>query len=230
MDPSAVTPELARYCFDNWDTVPSCKGVPLFGYCVLNAPNDPEFCDPDLLGNYYGYRLDFAAYAAFLALFAASLVAFVLTYAFTRRGLAFGVAYSLGCVAEVLGYAGRVISSKNQWNENGFLIQICCLTFGPAFMAAGNYLCLRRIVYAFGKENSRIAPEWYTRVVCCCLPPCHSRPYRLNPRLGSKLTLPLPRRSSSPAICSRSCCRHWVAAWLRWPRTTTATSSRATTS
>lgn len=44
-------------------------------------------------------------------------------------------------------------------------MQICCLTIGPAFMAGGIYLCLRRIVYAFGPENSRLKPEWYTRIV-----------------------------------------------------------------
>lgn len=35
-------------------------------------------------------------------------------------------------------------------------------------MAAGIYLCLRRIVYAFGKENSRVAPETYTRFFIPC--------------------------------------------------------------
>lgn len=44
-------------------------------------------------------------------------------------------------------------------------MQIVCLTIAPAFMAGGIYLCLRRIVYAFGPENSRIRPESYTRIV-----------------------------------------------------------------
>jgi hypothetical protein len=42
------------------------------------------------------------------------------------------------------------------------------LTIAPAFMAAGVYLCLRRVVYAFGKENSRISPETYTRLFIPC--------------------------------------------------------------
>jgi hypothetical protein len=57
------------------------------------------------------------------------------------------------------------LSWQNRWSENGFLVQICCLTIGPAFMAAGVYLCLRRIVSAFGPENSRLPPEYYTRIV-----------------------------------------------------------------
>jgi hypothetical protein len=86
-------------------------------------------------------------------------------YAATRRGLAFTLAMASGVVLEILGYAGRIMSYNNQWDENGFLMQICCLTIAPAFMAAGIYLCLRRIVYAFGPENSRLKPEWYTRLV-----------------------------------------------------------------
>ena len=70
-----------------------------------------------------------------------------------------------GTALELIGYIGRVKSNKNQWEESGFLMQIVCLTIAPAFMAGGIYLCLRRIVYAFGPENSRIKPESYTRIV-----------------------------------------------------------------
>jgi hypothetical protein len=47
-------------------------------------------------------------------------------------------------------------------------MQICCLTIAPAFVAGGIYLCLRRIVYAFGPANSRITPEAYTRIFIPC--------------------------------------------------------------
>ncbi|KAI0883984.1 RTA-like protein [Annulohypoxylon maeteangense] len=74
----------------------------------------------------------------------------------------------LGLLSEIIGYAGRIISWQNQWSENGFLMQICCLTIGPAFLAAGIYLCIRRIVFAFGPENSRIPPKFYTRIFIPC--------------------------------------------------------------
>lgn len=115
--------------------------------------------------SYYGYRLSLPANATFLALFGVFLIAYIGIYAATRRGLGFSVAMTLGIICELLGYAGRVMSWENQWTENGFLMQICCLTIAPAFMAAGIYLCLRRIVYTFGPENSRIPPEFYTRIV-----------------------------------------------------------------
>jgi hypothetical protein len=124
-----------------------------------------ETCPIDT--SYYFYRVSLAANAVFIALFSISFLGFVLTYAFTRRATAFTVAMFCGVILEVIGYAGRIMSWQNQWKEPGFLMQIVCLTIAPAFMAGGIYLCLRRIVYAFGPENSRIAPESYTRIVSC---------------------------------------------------------------
>lgn len=121
--------------------------------------------------SYYFYRVSLGANAAFLALFSVSLLGFLITYAFTRRATAFTVAMGAGVILEVIGYAGRIMSHINQWEENGFLMQIVCLTIAPAFMAGGIYLCLRRIVYAFGPENSRIKPESYTRIVRVTVPP-----------------------------------------------------------
>lgn len=139
-------------------------------FCLHNP--DSPVCDH--VPNFYDYRIDLAANAAFLAIFAASLLGYAVTLAVTRRGVAFGVALMLGLVCEIIGYAGRIMSWQNPWDENGFLMQICCLTIGPAFMAASIYLCLRRIVSAFGPENSRIPPEYYTRIVSIPPPPSES--------------------------------------------------------
>lgn len=43
-----------------------------------------------------------------------------------------------------------------------------CLTIAPAFLAAGVYLCLSRIVTAFGPENSRIKPHSYPLIFILC--------------------------------------------------------------
>jgi len=144
-------------------------------YCLAH-PDDNDICgaacasNPDMafcqhVESYYKYRISLAANAVFVALFALSFLGFVGVYGYTRKGLGFTIAMLLGVVCEIIGYAGRLSSYENQWAENGFLIQIICLTIGPAFLAAGVYLCLRRIVYAFGPENSRIRPEYYTRIV-----------------------------------------------------------------
>ncbi|KAF5003613.1 hypothetical protein FDECE_9846 [Fusarium decemcellulare] len=136
----------------------------LFTWCFENPKSD--ICDD--VSSYYQYRLDLAPNAAFLAIFGASLIGFVVVWAITRKGMAFNIALILGLICEVLGYVGRILSWQNPWSENGFLVQICCLTIGPAFMAAGIYLCLRRIVSAFGPENSRLPPEYYTRIFIPC--------------------------------------------------------------
>ncbi|XXH05739.1 hypothetical protein Hte_012175 [Hypoxylon texense] len=130
-----------------------------------------KYCTNDLCPfdrSFYQYRIDLAPNAAFAALFGLSLLGFAGVYAFTRRGGVFLVAMALGLVSEIVGYAGRIMSWQNQWSENGFLMQICCLTIAPAFLAAGIYLCIRRIVFAFGPENSRIPPKFYTRIFIPC--------------------------------------------------------------
>ncbi|KAI9748472.1 MAG: hypothetical protein M1835_001782 [Candelina submexicana] len=73
-----------------------------------------------------------------------------------------------GCALEVLGYIGRIMEHHNPFLENGFLMQIVCLTIAPAFLAAGIYLCLSRIVTTFGAQNSRIAPLTYSRFFIPC--------------------------------------------------------------
>ncbi|KAI1206689.1 RTA1-domain-containing protein [Annulohypoxylon truncatum] len=118
--------------------------------------------------SFYAYRIDIVPNAVFLGLFTLSLLCFLGVYAFKRRGAVFTIAMVLGLISEIIGYIGRIMSWKNQWSENGFLIQICCLTLAPAFLAAGIYLCIRRIVFAFGPENSRIPPKFYTRIFIPC--------------------------------------------------------------
>lgn len=131
----------------------------------LVCRNDPTLAVCAQAPSYYEYRLTLAPYAVFIGLFGVSLMGYFATYAVKRRGLGFTIALSLGVITELIGYAGRVMSWQNQWAEEGFMIQICCLTIAPAFIAAGIYLCLRRIVHIFGPQNSRLKPEWYTRIV-----------------------------------------------------------------
>jgi hypothetical protein len=137
--------------------------IPRSRYQYINCTTPSPACPIE--SSYYYYRVDLAANVTFAALFGLSVLGFLLAFITTRRALAFTVAMLSGTILEVIGYAGRLMSWENQWSQNGFLIQIVCLTIAPAFMAAGLYLCLRRIVYTFGPENSRIKPETYTRLV-----------------------------------------------------------------
>ncbi|KAL8792533.1 MAG: hypothetical protein Q9195_004903 [Heterodermia aff. obscurata] len=47
-------------------------------------------------------------------------------------------------------------------------MQIVCLTIAPAFIAAGIYLTLSRIVITFGPQNSPIKPKSYPRIFIPC--------------------------------------------------------------
>ncbi|KAL0937605.1 parasitic phase-specific protein psp-1 [Colletotrichum truncatum] len=133
-------------------------------YC-LNNPKNPH-CE--FIPSYYMYKIDLVPNAIFAGIFGASFIAFAATYAFTRRGHGFNIAMMLGVTCEILGYAGRLMSWNNPWRKAPFLMQICCLTIGPTFFAAAIYFCLCRVVKVFGASNSRIAPEWYTRIFIPC--------------------------------------------------------------
>ena len=62
----------------------------------------------------------------------------------------------------------RTTPSDADTVQNPFLIQIVCLTIGPAFLAAGLYLCLSRIVTTIGPEHSRIKPYSYPKIFIPC--------------------------------------------------------------
>ncbi|EEH17647.1 hypothetical protein PABG_00210 [Paracoccidioides brasiliensis Pb03] len=118
--------------------------------------------------SYYGYRPSLAANTVFTAIFGASLIAYVLQSFSSKRFLGFSVAMILGTLCEVLGYVGRILMYNNPWKKAPFMVQICFLTIGPAFLAAAIYFCLSRIVTTFGTSNSRIPSAWYPRIFIPC--------------------------------------------------------------
>ena len=113
------------------------------------------------------YRPSFAANVAFLSLFAFTSLLHLVQGIYTKKP-AFCIAVCIGCVAEILGYVGRIISWNNPFSINGFLIQICCLTIAPAFFSAGIYFCLSDIVRHVSMEASRIKPWAYALIFIPC--------------------------------------------------------------
>ncbi|KAF3032959.1 hypothetical protein E8E12_000569 [Didymella heteroderae] len=118
--------------------------------------------------SYWGYRPSLAANLAFLILFGISTLSYIGQGFLNKAWLGFTIAMVCGCALEVIGYIGRVLAHNDGFTENPFLIQIICLTIAPAFLAAGIYLCLSRIVSTFGTENSRIRPLSYPRIFIPC--------------------------------------------------------------
>lgn len=71
----------------------------------------------------YGYRPSLAANATFLALFV--LIGMVHGYLGYRwRSWGFMVGMLLGCMSEVIGYAGRIMLYNNPFSFVGFMVQI----------------------------------------------------------------------------------------------------------
>lgn len=142
------------------DSMGGGSGMMSFGSCTIST------CD--VTSSNYLYRISLTPNAVFVGIFGHSAIAFILTWLICKKtpfSTSFMSAMVLGLAGEILGYVGRIMSWKNQWSQNPFYIQICCLTIAPAFLSAGIYLCLRRIVTALGEDKSRIAPVWYTRIV-----------------------------------------------------------------
>lgn len=130
---------------------------------------------------------------AFLVLFSISFITFAVQGTADAKWLGFSLAMAVGCALEVAGYAGRILAQQDMFAEvcidhrrptvfsklinktlmtdntqTPFLIQIICLTIGPAFLAAGIYLCLSRIVTTIGPEYSRIKPLSYPKIFIPC--------------------------------------------------------------
>lgn len=138
-------------------------------FCKLHP--DHQFCQTGL----YGHFLDRSADLAFLTLFSVVLVGHTVAWITMVRRRShvtngFFFAMCLGLVCEIMGYAARLWSASDQFAFSPFFMQVCCLTMGPAFMAAALYLCMRRIVLCFPQVKSFIPARCYTRIVSYLLP------------------------------------------------------------
>lgn len=74
-----------------------------------------DTCPFDL--SYWAYRPSLAANSTFLAIFALSLLLFLLQGISSKRFLGFTIAMVSGDILEVLGYVGRVMSYYNPFKE-----------------------------------------------------------------------------------------------------------------
>ncbi|KIW68333.1 hypothetical protein PV04_04286 [Phialophora macrospora] len=125
----------------------------------LNCDEVSEACP--VKASIYGYYPSLGANAFFAAYFGVCfLINFWLGWRF--RTWTYQIAMCLACISSAIGYIGRCLMHNNPFNSLGFQIQICCLTFAPAFNAAAIYLVLKHLVLQLGREWSRIRPKYYT--------------------------------------------------------------------
>ncbi|KAF8579289.1 RTA1 like protein [Ramaria rubella] len=67
-------------------------------------------------------------------------------------------------VGEVIGWSGRLWSSKNPENGNAFLVQISTTIIAPVFLTAALYTILGIIIDRVGPQYSRLKPKTYLRL------------------------------------------------------------------
>ena len=79
----------------------------------------------------YEYRPSLAANSVFIALFGLTLIIH-LAQGIKWRAWAFTIAMFWGCVAEMVGYGGRIMLYNNPFSFVGFLIQI---STSPAYVS-----------------------------------------------------------------------------------------------
>lgn len=130
-----------------------------YGPTPITCPKDDWECY--LNNSAWEYRPSLGLNAALLGIFISYTVTNLILGG-VYRTWGFSIAMVFGCIGEVIGYVGRIMAHKDVLSLNPFLIQICALTFAPAFFAAAIYLSLCRIVLCFGENLSRIPAVWYT--------------------------------------------------------------------
>ncbi|KAI9828207.1 MAG: hypothetical protein M1819_004600 [Sarea resinae] len=143
----------------------------LFLHALFARDKDTEYCTLatcPIQDSFYNYLPSAPANGLYLGIFSLSLCLYLLQGLLSKRWLGFTISMVAGCICEILGYIGRLMSHHNPFSQNGFLMQIVCLTIAPAFMAASIYLTLSRIIRVFGPGNSRLSPSLYPKIFIPC--------------------------------------------------------------
>lgn len=117
--------------------------------------------------NNYSMNLNLAANTIYTVLFAILLLAhtaIALRYAFWY----FGGSFFCGCGLAFAGYLARTCSVNHEDLVNPFLVQIICLTIAPAFLMAGVYYVLGRVLIVHGTHFSMLQPRWFSYIFVSC--------------------------------------------------------------
>ncbi|EKV07240.1 RTA1 like protein [Penicillium digitatum] len=114
----------------------------------------------------YGYVPSLGAGIAYCTLFGLSMIIHIVQFTWKRQWWA--SVFSVGCLVEVIGWAGRTWSAKCPYNDTAFLMQICTLIIAPTFFTAGIYVLLGRFIQLLGPKSSFIKPNVYLWIFCTC--------------------------------------------------------------
>ncbi|KAH7041328.1 parasitic phase-specific protein PSP-1 [Microdochium trichocladiopsis] len=115
----------------------------------------------------FKYRPSMAASISFIALYSL-LMCFHIYLGFRWRSWWFTICVALGCVEEILGYAGRIILYHNPFNFAGFMLQIVCIGSAPVFYTAAIYVTISMVVESLDVSLSRLPPKMYYAIFISC--------------------------------------------------------------
>ncbi|KAM0746418.1 RTA1-domain-containing protein [Meredithblackwellia eburnea MCA 4105] len=115
-------------------------------------------------GSLYGYVPWESAAIAFITLFA--LLTFAHLGLLIRSRIWWLVVLSIGGVAEIIGWAGRLWSAKSVKSLDAFLTQQICLILAPCFFSAMVYGTLGSLIKTLGPQFSRLRPNLYLIIFC----------------------------------------------------------------
>ncbi|KAJ5760904.1 hypothetical protein N7520_008060 [Penicillium odoratum] len=114
----------------------------------------------------YGYVPHLSAGIAFCVLFGLSMIVHTIQFCWKRQWWC--VVFSVGCMVELIGWAGRTWSNACPYNGTAFLMQISTLIIAPTFFTAGIYVLLGRFIQILGRDSSILSPKLYLWIFCTC--------------------------------------------------------------
>ena len=124
----------------------------------------------DIAFSYSSYLPTFEGNLLYALIFAVCL-GIHLFHGFRTRTFGFTATFVAGLALEIAGYTGRLLMHYNPFKQDNFLLYLVPLTIAPAFLSAGVYLCLARIIVLYkseGMDVSRLKPRTYTLIFVAC--------------------------------------------------------------
>ncbi|KAG7562682.1 hypothetical protein FFLO_01842 [Filobasidium floriforme] len=126
----------------------------------------------DVEYDFYGYNIQLYTAAIFVAFFGLTTLAHLVLGLISRQPWTL-LTFFLGTLGELIGWSARLIASRSvEWdpseggvwrsNRTAFMAQIAVLIFSPAFLQAGCYIALGRIIPVLGPKYAFVHPLSYT--------------------------------------------------------------------
>ncbi|KAL9563847.1 hypothetical protein ACKAV7_012019 [Fusarium commune] len=106
------------------------------------------------------YQPNISANSIFIGIFGISM-ALQIFQGIQMRTWGFMTSMTVGCIFEIVGYAGRISIHNNPFNFDGFLIQIICITVAPVFFSAAIYVLLSQAINFIDPSISRFRPQYF---------------------------------------------------------------------